>query len=260
MVNEVTTPFPRALVEFQDPADDAQVIRADLTWLTSHWSCIFGAGCPGIDAAAPHAGCCSFGAHFADRTDERRVKSWARRLTPDTWQHHPGGRMRDADWIETDPDGDRKTAVVAGACVFLNDPGFRGGAGCALHHLAQSAGESPVATKPDVCWQLPLRRDYDWRELADGRRELIITITEYTRAMWGPGGHDFPWYCSSDPRAHGAPSPVYRSHRAELVALIGAAAYEELLRHCEAHEAARAALRLTPVGDEGLAPHPADPS
>ena len=65
---EIVLGFPRTWVEFTDPADADQVIRADLTWLTSRWRCTFGAGCPGIvgDAAV---GCCSFGAHFTDADD-----------------------------------------------------------------------------------------------------------------------------------------------------------------------------------------------
>ena len=55
-----------------------------------------------------------------------------------------------------------------------------------------------MATKPDVCWQLPLRREYDWREERDGARKLVITLTEYARAGWGEGGHDFDWYCSAN--------------------------------------------------------------
>lgn len=39
--------FARAWVEFPDPADEEQVFRCDLTWLTSRWTCIFGSGCQG---------------------------------------------------------------------------------------------------------------------------------------------------------------------------------------------------------------------
>lgn len=256
---EIRDPFPRAWVEFADPADPEQVIRADLTWLTSRWHCIYGAGCPSIDARVPYGGCCTHGAHFADRADEKRVRGWVEQLTPAEWQQHPGtARVRNRDWIERDTEGERKTRVVNGACVFLNDPGFPVGAGCALHVLAMRRGESHVATKPDVCWQLPIRREYHWVERNDGERRLVITITEYVRGMWGEGGHDFDWYCSSNTDAHTASEPVYRNSRTELIELIGAAAYEALAGYCEAHEAARAALRLTPVSD-GLAPHPADP-
>ncbi|NDZ83731.1 hypothetical protein G3I19_35525, partial [Streptomyces sp. SID10853] len=42
--------FARAWVEFPDPADDEQVVRCDLTWLTSRWTCMVGSGCQGIEA------------------------------------------------------------------------------------------------------------------------------------------------------------------------------------------------------------------
>src|SRR5919107_3842674 len=80
-VPEVRLPFPRAFVEFVDPADADQVFRCDLTCLTSHWTCIFGRGCAGIYADRPNDGCCTLGAHFADDDDEKRVRRAARQLT-----------------------------------------------------------------------------------------------------------------------------------------------------------------------------------
>lgn len=250
-VPEVLDVFPRAWIEFPDPADGDQTIRADLTWLTSRWTCIYGNGCQGIDAAMPDAGCCTHGAHFADAADEKRVKRWVARLTEDEWELKPPGKVRRRDWIETDPEGARKTRVVDGACVFQNSPRFAAGAGCALHLLAMNSGESYIDTKPDVCWQLPIRRDFDWVESNDGTQRLVITITEYQRAMWGEGGHDFPWYCSSNTEAHVGIEPVYLSNRDELVALIGPAAYAELARHCAQHEAARAPLAVHPATSPG---------
>ncbi len=256
---EVAEGFPRAWVEFPDPGDDDQLIRADLTWLTSRWTCIYGRGCRGIDSAVPAAGCCTHGAHFADKADEKRVRRWVEQLTPADWELFPAdGRIRNRVWIEKDDEDARKTRVVAGACVFQNSPEFPTGAGCALHVLAERLGESYIDTKPDVCWQLPIRRDFAWREGNDGEQQLVVTITEYTRAMWGAGGHDFDWYCSGNTEAHVSPEPVYRSQRPELVALIGPAAYDELVRFCTAHEAATAALSVTPLSRD-LAPHPADP-
>ena len=127
-------------------------------------------------------------------------------------------------------------------------PGFAAGAGCALHVLANRLGESYIDTKPDVCWQLPIRRDYTWVQDNDGTQKLVITITEYVRGMWGEGGHDFDWYCSSNTEAHIAAEPLYLTNRAELIALIGEPAYDELAIHCQAHIEARRALTLTPVG------------
>ena len=46
-------------------------------------------------------------------------------------------------------DGDDKTRVVDGACIFHNDRDFPGGYGCALHHLAIREGVSFIETKPE---------------------------------------------------------------------------------------------------------------
>ena len=81
-VPEVDLVFPRAFVEFVDPADESQVFRCDLTWLTSNYTCIFGQGCPGIYKESPDTGCCTLGAHFSDKDDQqagRGVRRPARR-------------------------------------------------------------------------------------------------------------------------------------------------------------------------------------
>lgn len=247
-VPEVDLDFPRAWVEFTDPADADQVYRCDLTWLTSSWTCIFGSGCAGIFAGRPDDGCCTLGAHFADRKDEKRTLASARDLTPGTWQYHGTKRL-----VETDEEGARKTRVVDGACVFLNRPGFAGGEGCALHGLALRTGRHPLETKPDVCWQLPIRRTFDKVTRPDGTEVLVVSIGEYDRRGWGPGGHDLDWYCSGNTEAHVGREPVFRSNAAELTELMGAPAYAELARLCE--------LRTASAKRRGpgiIAPHPAD--
>ena len=88
-----------------------------------------------------------------------------------------------------------------------------GGAGCALHGLALRKGEHFVETKPDVCWQLPIRRTYDRVERPDGTEVLTIVIGEYDRRGWGPGGHDLDWYCTGNTEAHVGAEPVYESMR-----------------------------------------------
>lgn len=251
---EVPLDFPRAWVEFRDPDDPDQVFRCDLTWLTSAYRCIFGAGCAGIYASAPDVGCCTLGAHFSDRDDERRVAGFVAQLTSAQWQHRPAtGRVQRKHWVTTDDEGERKTltVVVDGqeACVFANRPGFPGGEGCALHALALDQGRNPLETKPDVCWQLPLRRTFRDVERPDGTTYSEVSIGEYDRRGWGPGGHDLDWYCTGNPVAHVSPEPLYVTSEAELVALMGRAAYDELVRHCDAHVRSRSALAL----------HPADP-
>ena len=130
--------FPRAWVEFPDPADEEQVFRCDLTWLTSRWTCIFGQGCQGIQAGRAADGCCTLGAHFSDEDDEKRVAGYVARLTPDIWQHHDEGMEN--GWISEDEDGDRQTRPFNGSCIFQNRSGFAGGAGCSLHILALKEG------------------------------------------------------------------------------------------------------------------------
>ena len=248
--HEVPLDHPRAWVEFPDPADPDQVFRCDLTWLTSRWQCVFGRGCLGIAADRHGEGCCTLGAHFSDADDEARVARHVRRLTPDLWQFHDEGRSPEG-WVEVTEDDERQTRLVDGACIFLNRPGFPGGAGCALHTLALREGRQPLETKPDVCWQLPIRRTYDWVERPDGTQVLQVSIGEYDRRGWGPGGHDLHWWCTGAPATHGAAEPLYRSYRAELTELMGEAGYARLVELCEQ----RLAGPQPP-----LAPHPADPA
>jgi hypothetical protein len=246
---EVPLDFPREWLEFADPADPEHLIRADLTWLSSAWTCIFGRGCAGVVEGRPDDGCCSHGAFFTDAEDRARVGAAVAELTDDDWQLAPVGR---GNWLEEDPadDGETEahTRVVDGACVFLNRPGWPGGSGCALHRMALRTGVHPLTTKPDVCWQLPVRRAQEYVDRPDGTRVLVSTVGEFDRRGWGSGGHDLHWWCTGSPVAHVSPEPLVETYAAELTELIGEAAYAELRRLTE--------LRL----DQGLiAPHPASP-
>ncbi|WP_286955269.1 MULTISPECIES: hypothetical protein [Arsenicicoccus] len=265
---EVPLDIPRVWIEFTDPADAEQRFRCDLTWLTSRWTCIYGNGCAGVYAERPDDGCCTLGAHFTDADDVARVRRVARRMPPERWQHRstglsttPRGTRKGEEplegWLERE-DGELKTRVVDGACVFLNRPGFPGGHGCSLHQWAVEHGEAPHTVKPDVCWQLPTRRSYRTVEMPDETSYLEISIGEFDRRGWGPGGHDLDWYCSGNPEAHVGREPVYRSNEGELRELMGDLAYDELVIRCEAHLAAVKAARAT--GARKLLPllvHPA---
>jgi hypothetical protein len=150
---EVPLDFPREWIEFADPADENHLVRADLTWLLSRWTCVFGRGCHGIVAGRAADGCCSHGAFFTDSDDEQRVRAAVKRLSPTTWQHFRRGFK---NWTENDTiDGKnpaRRTATQGedGPCVFLNDADFPGGAGCALHAQALRDGVHPLEYKPDA--------------------------------------------------------------------------------------------------------------
>ena len=53
-----------------------------------------------------------------------------------------------------------------------------------------------------MCWQLPIRRSFRVVERPDDTAYTEITIGEYDRRGWGPGGHDLDWYCSGNTEAH----------------------------------------------------------
>ena len=240
-MSELKPGFARDWVEFSDPNDEEEIFKCDLTWLTSYWTCIYGDGCQGVFKSQPFAGCCTEGAMYTDEDDEKRTDKAAAYLTPDMWQFYsearpkkPGGALRIS---EKDEDGDRKTRRVEDGCIFLNRKGyeaegFTGSFGCVLHHLAIKEKKHFVDTKPDVCWQLPLRRSFETREV--GEREYSITVIgEYERLAWGDGGEDFDWYCTSNPDAHIGTEPVYISNKYELQKLMGEQAYAELARLCD---------------------------
>ncbi|MGH3095430.1 MAG: hypothetical protein ACRDMV_05445 [Streptosporangiales bacterium] len=243
---EVSLDFPREWIEFTDPADEEQVFRCDLTWLCSRYTCIFGQGCKGIYANRPDDGCCTLGAHFSDEDDKERVQAWADELTPELWQYHDEGHA--GGITMRDDDGEEQTRTADGACIFHNRPGFPAGAGCALHKLALERDLPIHHTKPDVCWQVPVRRTYEWVARQDDTQVLVVTISEYDRRGWGPGGHDFSWWCSGATEAHVAANQLYVSYEPELRELMGDAAYDELAVAC----AERTKRGL-------VASHPADP-
>jgi hypothetical protein len=137
--------------------------------------------------------------------------------------------------VRTGADGASVTRLVEGACIFLNRPGFAGGAGCALHRAALESGRRPIDLKPDVCWQLPLRRE----DLTDDRGHVTSTVTQWDRRHWGDGGFEFHWWCTEAREAFGASSPLYRRLGDELVGLCGEDVYRQLAAYLDALVAAR---------------------
>ncbi len=255
---EILQGGPRIWLELPDPLgaqdEPENVYRIDLTWLTSRWNCIFGRGCPGIFADRPDDGCCTLGAHYSGPEDQARVESFAAELDSRQWQHRRVGLAGGVS--ELDEDGDPRTRLVDGACVFLNRPDFPGGPGCALHGMALQRGLALTETKPDVCWQLPLRRSYEDAVTADGRPYQVTVIGEYDRRAWGPGGRDLDWYCSSATEAHTASQPVYLGLRDELVALLGPDAYEMVAAHCRTLEPVSMTRHPATAGARGEAGRP----
>ena len=210
------------LVEIAD-ADCDVTWRFDRSFLMSNWTCIWGRGCLGI-LAAPAAelghGCCSTGAELDDEDEAHLVSALAATLAPAQFQYHDialaGGVFAD--------DARGATRVVDGACIFLNRPGFAGGAGCALHLAALAMGESPVGLKPSVCWQLPVK--VDWTDGADGRE--VATVRRWSRADWGEEGTAMAWCCTEGPEAYVGDRTVIESMAEVLEEIVGTAVFVEL--------------------------------
>jgi hypothetical protein len=197
----------------------------DCDFLESKWACLWGRGCLGIGpepAEALGLGCCSVGAELGDIDEARLIVALAATLDPTGFERH-------AEAGETGIFSDESrtnTRVVEGACVFLNRPGFPGGAGCALHLAALEAGESPIHWKPSVCWQLPIK--VDWVDVADGAE--VATVRGWARRDWGEDGDTMAWCCTEGPLAYVSDSSVVESLRAELEAIVGAKVYLKLRR------------------------------
>ena len=212
--------------------DDGDTVwRIERDFVTSHWTCIWGRGCLGIlDEPAEHLaqGCCSVGAELADADEAARVSAMAATLDPARFQFH---EVATHEGIARE-DG-RNTRVVDGACIFLNRPGFAGGAGCALHLGALDDGESPIDWKPSVCWQLPVR--VEWEPTEDGRE--TATVRRWQRSDWGPEGATMAWVCTEGDRAYVGDRPVIDGLADELDALLGSEVYVELRRRLDPDEA-----------------------
>lgn len=228
-----------------DDAEYDQTWVFDVTFLLTNWSCIYGRGCQGVlteDATERGEGCCSYGAFVNDADEAKRIEKAAKKLTGEQWQYRSRGRERGP--IKTTKGGNRKTRMADGACIFLNRPGFAGGAGCALHRAALEAGRPPRDLKPDVCWHMPLHR----HDEEDDDGYVTTTIREWTRRQWGDGGAEFHWWCTEAPEAFVGHEPVYRAMDGELVAMCGAEIYERLRSYLD--ERSGPAAAVTPL------PHP----
>jgi hypothetical protein len=225
-------------VSFEDPSEE-RTWRFDVTFLMSRWECVYGRGCQGVlTGPAPELeqGCCSYGAHFTNDEDVARVKAAAKTLSPEQWEFSAKGRH--GGLIRRGAGGVAVTRLVDGACVFLNRPGFPGGPGCALHRAALERGVHPMELKPDVCWQLPLRRE----DTSNPDGSVTSVVGQWDRQHWGAGGEEFAWWCTEAPEAFRGGAPVWRQMRNELSALIGPEIFALLAPYLEAREKAGTVL------------------
>jgi len=238
----------REWVSFEDPREEGRTWLVDVTWLCSSWECLFGCGCQGVhDTPTPELvqGCCSFGAHFSDKADRKRTEKLARDLPDDLWQFAKEGRKKGIAVKIGSHEGedDWRTRLVQDACIFLNRPGWPSGPGCAFHQWGERTGVHFAELKPEICWQLPLRRVDEEQE--DG--SVVSRLTEFARSGWGEGGDDFAWWCTEAPEAFAGARPVYRSMESELRIMLGDELFERLATHLDERMAARPAPLTHPT-------------
>ena len=209
--------------EYEEIDAGDTIWRFDRSFLTSNWICIWGKGCKGINATADTTlghGCCSLGAEL-DGIDEARDLSAAAATIPQhLFQFHAeaasGGVFSDDKYSAT--------RVIDGACIFHNRTGFAGGEGCALHLASDHFDESPTEWKPSVCWQLPVKVDWEMR---DDNVE-VATVRGWTRADWGDHGAKMEWCCTEGADAYVGESTVVESLRDEITQMVGNAVYVQL--------------------------------
>ena len=174
------------------------------------------------------------------RPTARRTERLAKKLTADEWQFKKQSERRGGP-IKVNDDGESVTRIVDDACIFLNRPGFPGGAGCALHQAALRRGErrstgSPRSAGSSRCAAI---------DETDDNGHVTSTVREWKRRDWGEGGDDFHWWCTEAPEAFVGQRPVYETLRDEIVELVG----EVALR--------RSFVELRPAPERHLLPHPA---
>jgi hypothetical protein len=246
----MTTADPSDRHEWLSVDVDDVTYLFDLTFLTSNWSCIYGQGCQGVlTGPAPELvhGCCTYGAHFVDKADRKKIAAIAETLDADHWQYRAKAEKLGGP-IHKNEHGEWVTRTHKGACIFLNRPGFGAGAGCAFHQVALQRGERPLDLKPTVCWQLPLRLE----ESTDASGRTTLTLREWKRRDWGEGGFEFHWWCTDDPEAFVGAEPVVDHLRDEIIEMVGLGPYEALVEAL----ATRSGARPGQPAEQWL-PHPA---
>ena len=209
--------------DFEEVDAGETLWRFDRDFLTSNWTCIWGKGCKGITETADETrghGCCSLGAEL-DGVDEARNLSAAAATIP---AHLFQFRAEANQGTVFADESYSATRVIDGACIFHNRNGFAGGEGCALHLAAEYFDESPVDWKPSVCWQLPIKVDWEMRE----DNVEVATVRRWSRADWGAHGTKMAWCCTEGTDAYVGNSSVLDSLSDELTEIVGTEVFIQL--------------------------------
>jgi hypothetical protein len=228
----------RETVTFSD--SDGWNWEFDLTFMLSHYQCIWGRGCPDTKLQQSARGCCVEGVEIyqgegdtSGAEDLEVIRGRVEQLTDEDWQNRKVAlRHRGRDpWGKARFKHDSvHTRLYRGACIFHNRPDHPGGAGCALHAAALRRGADPIDWKPQICWQVPLF--FDTNDQTE-----TTTVRASRTADWGGEGI-LDWWCTEHEDAFSGDQPVYVSMEAELRRVCGARIYDELTVYCRARESA----------------------
>jgi len=233
-------------VKFSVPDEDGEPEQwmVQSNFLLSNWTCIYGQGCPGLTPANENRyfddiGCCKLGFWFTDIEDYEKVEKQIKNLSKEDWDDELRQYVDKNGWANIysiDRDNDEingKSKVTDFGCVFANrntgSVGSTGKTGCAFHHLAARTGQDHVDVMPQVCWQLPIKYEFD----DDNDRHVI---QPWTVDQWGgedeEGSHDhiMCWWCTETPDAYVGSKPVLAAMEHELREIMGDTAYDEMVR------------------------------
>lgn len=231
MIIEGTTEF----VTFKD--QDDHLWTFDVGWMLSTWRCTYGEGCPGAFGQG-NTGCCDIGFSF-ESAERAGIEANIAKLTPETWDNHEKWATKRWWYKRDDGDDDYNSKVVidgkrvdpdtpGATCVFNN---VKSGTGCAFHHAALQAGESPLDWKPDVCWMVPMSVEHEDEETFVGPMKNL----HWGQEEWEP----LHWWCieSHGNTVHDAYADhdggyTFRYLKDEITKVAGANIYGQLERYC----------------------------
>lgn len=200
----------------------------EVTFLLSHFECIWGKGCPSIKGDGTTHGCCVEGVHIVDgdMTDDLDlVVGRIAQLTPEDWQNYALAERKaetsEFGWGWRPAKEEIKTRKHRGVCIFHNRADFEGGEGCAFHGAALRRGEDPLDWKPSTCWTVPLFVDSDFER----KIHSVRAVRDYD---WGVAPK---WWCVGEEAAYQGAQPAYVTLEAELRRTVGDAVYDELAEY-----------------------------
>ncbi len=141
------------------------------------------------------------------------------------------GYLRDGD-----PDDEGNPTVMTRlvrhegpGCIFLNRPGFEGGAGCALHIAADDSRRTNDGLEAAGVLASPAAARTFQRRV----RSCHVTTARVETPRLGNRGRRLRWWCTEEPEAFVGSEPLYRSARDEIVELIGAPIYDQMVQLLE---------------------------